>query len=145
MNAWTAADHPRGDGGRFKTKARTEPEARLEAEPVVSTRKVFQGGAMEWRTDEGKLHREDGPALVRADGREQWWLHGRIHRIGGPAATDPFGTTIWCIEGKLHREDGPAVAHLDGRLQWWENGVRKPPEVEAALSMMWRARTPEDV
>ena len=25
----------------------------------------------------GKLHREDGPAVIRADGRQYWWLNGK--------------------------------------------------------------------
>lgn len=36
----------------------------------------------------GKLHREDGPAIIRlSDKTEIWYFEGRRHRIGGPAQT----------------------------------------------------------
>jgi hypothetical protein len=41
-------------------------------------------GRREWRLN-GKLHREDGPAVEWADGRREWWLHGERHREDGPA------------------------------------------------------------
>ena len=166
MNAWTAADHPRGDGGRFKTKPRTEPEGELEADGLVSApSRSSQGvparftnpdgelhrtdgpaitrpdGTQEWWLN-GRRHREDGPAVTRPDGTQEWWLNGWLHRIDGPAITRPDGTQEWWQRGKRHRDDGPAVILPDGTLEWFENGVRKSPEVEAMLTMMWRARTP---
>jgi hypothetical protein len=33
----------------------------------------------------GKLHREDGPAVEYADGSKKWYLNGKLHREGGPA------------------------------------------------------------
>lgn len=48
----------------------------------------------------GKLHREDGPAVVWAD-----------------------GTQLYYFEGKLHREDGPAVIHVSGVVSHFVNGV----------------------
>lgn len=33
----------------------------------------------------GVLHREDDPAIERADGHKEWWLHGQRHREDGPA------------------------------------------------------------
>jgi hypothetical protein len=32
-----------------------------------------------------KLHREDGPAVERADGCKGYWIHGKRHREDGPA------------------------------------------------------------
>jgi len=61
-----------------------------------------------WRTDmegnrwhyrNGLLHREDGPAIICADG-------------------DAF----WCRNGSLHREDGPAVIYPNGYQAWYLNG-----------------------
>jgi hypothetical protein len=44
---------------------------------------------MEWKDDEGKLHREDGPAYIKYyhDGRiyESFWLNDTFHRRYGPA------------------------------------------------------------
>ena len=49
----------------------------------------------------GKLHREDGPALEFANGDKEWW-----------------------IDGKLHRLDGPAVEWVDGSKEWWIDGTK---------------------
>lgn len=44
----------------------------------------------------GKLHREDGPALEYIDGHKEWR-----------------------INNELHREDGPAVEYADGQGSWF--------------------------
>lgn len=37
----------------------------------------------------GRLHRSDGPAVVRANGDQEWWLHGKpFHASQVTAATD---------------------------------------------------------
>ena len=62
--------------------------------------RVFENRT-EWRLN-GKLHREDGPALEYADGSKEWWLNGKLHRV-----------------------DGPAVEYAaDGSEEWWLNGRR---------------------
>jgi hypothetical protein len=68
----------------------------------------------------GKLHREDGPALEHNDGAKIWYLNGERHRIGGPAYESDYLNTWW-IDGKLHREDGPAVEYIGGTVEWWLN------------------------
>ena len=151
MSTWTAADHPRGDGGRFKPKAHTEPEGELEADQRVSTPTTDLQGTVTWRRRDGVLHRTDGPAVIWLSGGLEWWEDGKRHRSGGPAVTKSDGVEWW-EHGKRHRTDGPAVTTsrgtfewwLNGELQWWENGERKPPEVEATLTMLWRARTPNN-
>lgn len=45
-----------------------------------------------------KLHREGGPAVIKADDSEEWW-----------------------INGELHREDGPAIKNADGSEQCYRN------------------------
>ena len=45
-------------------------------------------------------HRENGPAIERADGHKEWWQNGQRHRI-----------------------DGPAIERFDGYREWWINGV----------------------
>ena len=59
--------------------------------------------------DAGKLHCEDGPAVVWSDGCLEWWHHGKRHREGGPAVTWADGTTFWYNDGVRHRIDGPAT------------------------------------
>ena len=68
----------------------------------------------------GKYHREDGPAIERLDGMQEWWWNGHIHRGGGlPAIIEPDGTEYWCRHGKIHREDGPAVVRPNGDNEYW--------------------------
>ena len=60
--------------------------------------KVYSTGYFvycDWKKD-GKLHREDGPAVIYADGSKDW-----------------------CQDDVLHREDGPAVIYSNGRQKAW--------------------------
>jgi len=54
-----------------------------------------------WRLPNGKLHREDGPAIVRSNGSKQWWFRGDLHRIDGPAIVWDDGTKEWWVNGKF--------------------------------------------
>ena len=77
-------------------------------------------------------HREDGPAIERANGYKAWYSNGKLHREDGPAIEYANGDTSWYINGKLHREDGPAAEYaIYGTKQWWVNGKilkRRGPE-----------------
>jgi len=67
----------------------------------------------------GLLHREDGPAIERADGHRYWCVNGELHREDGPAFEKADGTRAWWLNGKRHREDGPAVEWTNGRKEFW--------------------------
>jgi hypothetical protein len=75
----------------------------------------------EWKFD-GKLHREDGPAVEWVDGYKEWYINGEYHREGGPAVEYVSGDKYWYINGKHHREDGPAVEYANGDKFWFING-----------------------
>jgi hypothetical protein len=70
----------------------------------------------------GKLHREDGPAVEYVNGDKYWYLNGKLHREDGPAIERANGYKAWCLNGKLHREDGPAIEYTDGDKLWYLNG-----------------------
>ena len=59
----------------------------------------------EWRDEQGRLHRDDGPARIFASGREEWYRHGKLHRDDGPAASYPDGRRIWFVDGVKVREE----------------------------------------
>ena len=88
----------------------------------------------EWRNDEGRRHRLDGPAIEWTDGDKEWWLNGRLHRLKGPAIeyndaikwTD--GYREWWLNGKRHRLDGPAIERFNGYKEWWINGSQHSEE-----------------
>ena len=46
---------------------------------------------------------------VWPSGSKEWYLNGKQHREDGPAVERANGTKVWYLNGKLHREDGPAV------------------------------------
>ncbi len=80
-------------------------------------------GTETWRLN-NKLHRGDGPALVRPDGYEAWYQYGEFHREGDkPAMTLPDGEKRWYYDGKLHRKNGPAVIKPNGEHIHYVNGV----------------------
>ena len=47
-----------------------------------------------------QLHRDDGPAVVYADGIKCWWQNGQRHRTDGPAIERVNGVNEWYINGK---------------------------------------------
>jgi hypothetical protein len=102
---------------------------------------------MEYFNEEGKLHREDGPAIINGD-RKEWYIHGELHRENGPALIDngkigwyqnnklhcldgpaliDSNYKIWCVNGLMHREDGPAYICGDYE-EWYINDIRKEEE-----------------
>jgi hypothetical protein len=104
----------------------------------------------EYHNFNGKLHREDGPAVEYADGTKEnwingkriypdglhvdkygdkvWYLHSRPHRTDGPAVELANGDKRWYLNGKAHREDGPAVEFTDGKKNWYLHGKRHSEE-----------------
>ena len=82
---------------------------------------LLADGTEEWYK-EGKLHRRGGPALRGSDGREEWYQNGQLHRDNGPARLCSDGTEEWYKGGQLHREDGPAVEEADGSEEWYKDG-----------------------
>jgi len=64
----------------------------------------------------------DGCGIIR------WCIKGSriLHREDGPAIERPDGRKFWFQNGNLHRVDGPAVEHADGRKEYWLNDKRYP-------------------
>jgi hypothetical protein len=69
----------------------------------------------------GKLHREDGPAIEWASGNKSWWFNGKCHRTDGPARELVNGDKEWYLNGLVHRIDGPAFEGEDGIKIWYLN------------------------
>ena len=84
------------------------------------TVKVDKDGTKRWYVD-GKLHREDGPAIEWANSSKQWYRNGKLHREDGPAIEWANGTRFWYLNRKLHREDGPAIEWASGTREWYLN------------------------
>jgi hypothetical protein len=89
--------------------------------------KVDDNGSSCWYLN-GKIHREDGPAVESYDGSRYWYLNGNYHREDGPAIEHTNGTRQWYLNGLRHREDGPAIEHTNGTRYWYLNGVEYTEE-----------------
>lgn len=59
---------------------------------------------------------------VYPSGEKCWYLNGKLHREDGPAVEWADGSKYWFLNGQLHREDGPAVEWSDGTKHWYLNG-----------------------
>jgi hypothetical protein len=82
---------------------------------------------------------------VYTNGDKYWYLNGKLHREEGPAMEWANGDDFWYLNGKLHREDGPAVAHSDGYKAWYLNdeplteeefNERMTPTVEMTMAQI---------
>ncbi len=89
-------------------------------------KKTSENGTIYW-SFEGQCHRDNGPAIIRPDGIEEWYQYGKCHRDDGPAYIKPIGTEgkvtkVWYYQGRVHRDDGPAVYKYDGAEVWYKDG-----------------------
>ena len=62
--------------------------------------------------------------IIDENGTKYWYLNGKLHREDGPAIEYSSGRKFWYINGKLHRTDGPAVEYCNGDGFWYLNGKR---------------------
>jgi hypothetical protein len=106
------------------------------------------GPALEWANGtkawylRGKCHRQDGPAVERADGTKYWYLDDKCHRQDGPAVEWPDGTKFWYLDGKCHRTDGPAQERADGTKRWYLDG-KYLGDGDAGFWALWKLLTDE--
>lgn len=61
------------------------------------------------------------------DGTRRWFRDGEFHRDDGPAVERANGSREWYRDGKRHREDGPAIEWAGGR-EWWLNDTQYTEE-----------------
>ena len=96
----------------------------------MKSTKSIENGIEIWRLPNGTYHREDGPAVIRPNGNNEWWVNGKRHRTDGPAIIRSDGYQEWWINGKLHRTDGPSIICSDGTQNWFINGQCITKEVK---------------
>jgi hypothetical protein len=83
----------------------------------------YDNGIQGWYMN-GKFHKNDGPAVICANGDKYWYINDKYHRDDGPAVIHNNGYKAYYLNGKIHRLDGPAIIHEDGREEYWEYDVR---------------------
>ena len=80
--------------------------------------KTFQ-----WCKDRNKIKTFDKQVFRVSQFGDKWWyLNGKIHRENGPAIEYRNGDKEWYLNGKIHRENGPAIEWADGTKHWYLNG-----------------------
>ena len=88
-----------------------------------------------------------GSQLVQIEdqhGGSHWYLEGKRHREDGPAIVLANGSRHWFIPGLRHREDGPAIEWVGGTGSWWLMGGEYTPKTfEVALARLVRLRDKE--
>jgi hypothetical protein len=71
----------------------------MENKPICETDK----DGNKWWSLNGKLHREDGPAIIRINGIKEYFIHNKRHRLDGPAWISSVSSfrNEWFINGIL--------------------------------------------
>ncbi len=103
------------------TDTMQEPE-RVHDEDLPT--EITANGDKAWVVD-GKFHRGGGrPAVERANGEKEWWVDGQLHREGDLPAYESAGglTKVWYLNGVRHRVGAPAFSGTYGKEEWWLNG-----------------------
>jgi hypothetical protein len=86
-------------------------------------RHVDEYGDIRWYRN-NQRHREDGPAVICANGYKAWFRNDQYHREDGPAVIYADGSKKWYRNGQRHREDGPALIYANGPKYWYLNGKK---------------------
>ncbi len=93
--------------------------------------------------EQGKWHRDDGPALIWTNGTQEWYQHGEKHRDDGPAVISTNGAQFWYRHGERHRDDGPARIWPDGTQHWYQHGELHREDGPAVINLA--ATQPDDI
>ena len=78
---------------------------------------------------------------INHEGTKYWYKNGKIHRDDGPAVIHPDGTQYWLKNGKYHRDDGPAVIYPNGVQRGYKDD--QPYEPSAHDLMVWKMNEKE--
>ena len=67
--------------------------------------------------------RDYGPYVkTYPNGNKEYYLHGQLHRVDGPAIERANGDKIYYLHGQLHRIDGPAIEYTNGTKSYYLHG-----------------------
>jgi hypothetical protein len=74
---------------------------RLISRPATKKWSIYYYDSSEER------HNDHGPSIIHSSGTKIWFIHGKIHREDGPALMTSR-SEIWYYQGMIHRLNGPA-------------------------------------
>jgi hypothetical protein len=68
---------------------------------------------------DGRLHREDGPAIEFSNGDKHWYINDLFHREDGPAIEYPNGDKFWYIGGQeIHCKDNEEFLRIVNLIEF---------------------------
>lgn len=102
-------------------------------------KETFEDGSVAY-THNGLWHREDGPAVIDAEGTKMWFRHGERHREDGPAQEYADGSRHWFQNDVLHRDRGAAIEEPNGTRHWYHHGKLIALDDEAGHKFLNRQR-----
>lgn len=77
-------------------------------------------GSLHYFDKDLKLHRDGGPAWVHRQGDEEWYQHGKLHRLDGPARTVVGPAANWIRD---YMQADPERGHYtQSQQEWWVDG-----------------------
>ena len=76
-----------------------------------------------WKLSNGHKHRQDGPAVERVLGPDEWFCNDNRHREGAPAVQYKDGSFVWYFRDKMHRLHEPALYYKGEKKEWHWHGM----------------------
>jgi len=76
-------------------------------------------------------------------GIKEWLQNGKRHREGGPAVEYPSGIKSWYQNGKQHRLDGPALEYSNGDKKYYILGHQLTENQFDIFKFLWENSTHE--
>jgi hypothetical protein len=82
-----------------------------------------------------------GELCEYSNGVKEYYLNGKLHREDGPAIEMTYYKAYF-INDKRHREDGPAIEFFDGSgsKQWYINGQYIPCTTQKEFERIMRLK-----
>ena len=66
---------------------------------------------------------------VYSDGSKEYFLNGKLHKEDGPAVEYTNGYKAWYKNGKPYNENGPVVIHPNGDKEYFVNKEEVKQEI----------------
>jgi hypothetical protein len=72
--------------------------------------------------EKGRLHRDDGPAVLTHNGMKKWYKHGNLHRLDGPAIDYRYKKEWWIDGERIYCANNKAFLKIiDNRIELKKN------------------------
>jgi hypothetical protein len=66
---------------------------------------ITESGSKIYRNKEGKLHRDEGPAIIYKDSTQMWYQNDMLHREDGPSMICPGGQVNYFLNDICYEKE----------------------------------------